>query len=199
MKTTMPLVLASQSPRRKMLLERLGLNFTVKVVPVSEERYPYEPPPRYTQRMAEGKARASLETIEGDAAVLAADTIVVLEDEFLGKPETKNDAFNMLESLSNRAHTVYTSVILIIRRRGEEIIELNTVATEVSFRKLFVEEIVEYIKTDEPFDKAGAYAIQGLAVSFIDHVSGSFTNVIGFPLKTVIEMLEKQKLIIPEE
>jgi len=183
-----PLVLASQSPRRKELLTTAGFTFTVRVRPVEEVRAPGELPDHYARRLAQAKAEAAWEG--RDEIILGADTIVVLEPEVLEKPADAADARRMLARLSGREHTVITGVCL--RHAGGALV--SSESTRVRFLRLTPEEIAEYVASGEPMDKAGAYAIQGLASKFVDRIEGCYFNVIGLPLSWVywnLKTLEK--------
>ncbi|MCF7849227.1 MAG: Maf family protein [Kiritimatiellales bacterium] len=169
------LILASRSPRRKELLESMGLAFTVRVPAVDETPLPGEGPEAHAERLACAKARA---TESGERTVIAADTIVVLGTRILGKPESGSQACDMLESLSGQTHRVITGVC--IRNNRKEYV--FSVSTEVAFRTLERTEIEAYVASGEPMDKAGAYAIQGGAAGMVRAVNGSYTNVVGLPL-----------------
>jgi septum formation protein len=179
-----PLVLASQSPRRSELLATAGFNFTVRSCPVEEIRAPGEPPDHYARRLAHAKADAAWEN--RDEIVLGADTIVVLGPEVLEKPVDAADARAMLAKLSGREHTVITGVCL--RHAGGAIV--SSESTRVRFLPLTPDEIAAYVASGEPMDKAGAYAIQGLASKFVDRVEGCYFNVIGLPLSWVYRNLK---------
>lgn len=186
------LILASQSPRRKRLLETLGLEFVIKPVDIDESRQPGETPEMLVQRLSNEKAveltrRQPLD--EGDL-VLAADTIVVLGSEILGKPRNRDHAISMLSQLSGNTHQVLTGVCVINDKNESFQI---TVKTDVTFRHLRERAIKNYAESGEPDDKAGAYAIQGKGCALIDLVEGSFTNVIGLPVKETLELLKMAK------
>jgi septum formation protein len=172
----MDLVLASQSPRRSELLRVAGFTFRVRSRPVEEVRGQDEDPREYALRLARAKAEAAWEG--GDEVVLGADTIVVLGDDVLEKPADANDARRMLEALSGRSHTVITGICLRHRRGAI----LDSESTLVHFAALEHAEIEAYVASGEPMDKAGAYAIQGLASKFIDRIEGCYFNVMGLPL-----------------
>lgn len=173
------LILASASPRRKELLNQIGLEFTVSPSAIDEQRFPDEPALDYVNRMAIEKARAVYPQYAGeDACVLGADTIVVLGDEVLGKPKNKEDGLRMLSLLSGATHTVYSGVALKADHGEKQIVS----ATKVSFRPLSAQEIETYWCTGEPEGKAGAYAIQGLAAIFVENIRGSYSAVVGLPL-----------------
>jgi septum formation protein len=181
------LVLASQSPRRQELLRAAGVKFRV-VVPSIPELVPRYARRRYAdfvQRAALAKAQAVAARAQG--IILAADTIVVCSGEILGKPRTERDARRMLERLSGRWHRVYTGVALLDEQRRL----LGYERTEVALRRLSKNEIDSYVRTGEPMDKAGSYAIQGQGAALIRSVRGCYTNVIGLPLPKVLAMLQE--------
>jgi septum formation protein len=181
------LILASASPRRRELLGGLGLAFEVIVAGIDERPWPGEAPASYTLRNASEKAhevRGRLPPGE-ELRVLAADTIVVQDGHILEKPEDAAHAAAMLRRLSGRPHEVITGVCLVETRGGVWREDGEAVVTRVVFRALTEEEIAAYVATGEPMDKAGAYAIQGGAGRFVDHVEGSYTNVVGLPVETV--------------
>ncbi len=177
------LVLASASPRRAELLTAAGIRFTTCPVDVDERPREGEPPRDYVLRVATDKARAC--PAVGDAVVLAADTAVIVGPQILGKPADAVDAAGMLRLLGGRAHLVLTGVVL---RRGER--EVAAVeSTAVTFSPLSEDDIAWYVGTGESADKAGAYAVQGLASRFIDRIDGSYSNVVGLPVATVWRLL----------
>jgi septum formation protein len=173
------LVLASQSPRRAEILRNAGIPFVVRAAPVDETPRDGEKPEDYVQRLAEEKARA----VEADAAetVLGADTTVVIDGEMLGKPVDADDAYRMLELLAGRRHEVMTGIA--IRRDAE--VTRDWAVTAVWFAPMTASEIAEYVASGEPMDKAGAYAIQGLASRFIERIEGCYFNVVGLPVSLV--------------
>jgi septum formation protein len=181
-----PLILASASPRRLELLSLAGVPLEVIPGQTDETFLPGETPETHVSRLARAKA------MEVGAKyprrwVLGADTVVVLENRVLGKPEDRQEAEEMLAGLSGREHTVLTGYCL--RRASPAKIRERTVATRVVFKILSLEEIRSYIATGEPFDKAGAYAIQGKAAFMVREIHGSYTNVVGLPLCEVVEDL----------
>ena len=185
-----PLILASASPRRRELLARLGLPFSVEVAGIDERPWPGEKPASYALRNAAEKAREVWLRRGGRARVLAADTIVVQDDQILEKPADAEHAAAMLRRLSGRAHEVITGVCLV-RAEGADLRERgDAVRTAVRFRVVREEEIALYVATGEPMDKAGAYAIQGGAAGFVDGYVGSYSNVVGLPLQTVERWLK---------
>ena len=181
--------LASQSPRRRQLLEQLGLDFGVLDVQVPERRLPEEPAVDYVNRVAREKAGAGLLRVSGSpgAVVLGADTEVVLDGQVFGKPADAVDAAVMLRWLSGRTHQVMSSVWLVSAAR-----ELHALSvSEVTFGRLSDEQIQQYVAGGEPMGKAGGYAIQGRAAGFVEHLSGSYSGVMGLPLYETAQLLRE--------
>jgi septum formation protein len=187
MKQPLKLILASGSPRRRRLLGAAGLKFEVLESGVAEVRIEGEPARDYALRMAIEKARAVSIRVP-DAIVVGTDTIVVCDGEILEKPTSPSDARRMLRMLSNNTHVVITAFAIA---RDSSILESNPVESRVTFRALTDSEISEYLTTGEPFDKAGAYGIQGLGGGFITKVEGSRDNVMGLPTARVVEALAR--------
>jgi septum formation protein len=181
------IILASASPRRRQLLGATGIEFETIESRVPEQHQPGEPPRDYAVRMACDKAVA-VSSRYADTLVIGADTIVVCEDQILEKPADRDDARRMLAMLSGRTHTVVTAFALA---RSGKILERSPVESHVTFRKLTDAEIDAYIATDEPYDKAGAYGIQGVGGGFISHVEGSRDNVMGLPTEGVVGALAR--------
>lgn len=181
------LILASGSPRRSQLLRNLGLKFEIITPLFDEKTEPVGSPRDYAERLACLKGRQVAEQVE-TGIILAADTIVVKEGRILGKPLRPDEARNMLQFLSGSSHQVITGLSLINALTGEEITDSET--TTVFFRELDKEEIEYYINTEEPFDKAGGYGIQGLGALFIRGIEGCFYNVVGLPLARLNLMLK---------
>jgi septum formation protein len=184
----MKLVLASASPRRAEILRSANIPFTVLSSAVDETPLPGETASDLVRRLAAAKADLVAARAVGPAIVIAADTVVALEGAILGKPRTSEDARQMLEKLSGRTHSVITGVALIrlpdVERR--EFVE----QTQVHFTSLSNEEIVRYLSSGEPFDKAGSYAIQGIGGRFIPRIDGCYFNVVGLPLARLYRELE---------
>jgi septum formation protein len=175
-----PLVLASRSPRRRQLLEMLGIPVLVAHADVQEIPLPRETPPAYARRLARDKARA----VPG-ARVLGADTIVVLDDEILEKPFDAADAVRMLRRLQGRRHDVITSVALVVEGSMYEAQD----RTAVFFRPADEATLRAYVATGEPMDKAGAYGIQGYGAALVERVEGDFFGVMGLPIRLVLDLL----------
>lgn len=182
------LYLASQSPRRRELLAQLGIAFEILHVDVPEVRAPDEPAESYVVRVAHDKAIAGLARVlerDRQAIVLGADTEVVLEDRVFGKPRDVADAAAMLRALAGRGHRVISAVWCVDDRRERHSISIS----EVAFAALSDREIAAYVSSGEPFGKAGAYAVQGRAAAFIEHLSGSYSGVMGLPLRETARLL----------
>jgi septum formation protein len=180
----MSLILASASPRRSELLHNANIAFTVEPAQVREEPFPHEKPLDYAQRLACEKARAIFARHPEDA-VLGADTVVVVDEHLLEKPVNERDAARMLRLLSDRTHQVITGTCLVAR--GFE--QTGAEVTQVHFSPLSEIEIAEYVRTGEPMDKAGAYAIQGIASCWAERIEGCYFNVVGLPVPRVYRML----------
>ena len=173
------LILASSSPRRRELLRNLGIQFEVRPAELDETQHPGEDPYHYVERLAIEKAQKVLEPGE---LVLAADTIVVVDGQILGKPRDSTEAARMLGSLSAREHQVLSGVALASASKRRTVAAIAS--TEVTFGRIDQAEIDWYINTREPLDKAGAYAIQGLGSLFVEELRGTQSNVVGLPIST---------------
>jgi septum formation protein len=179
------LVLASNSPRRSEVLTAAGIAFVVRAPQIVEERHLNESAGEYVRRLAQEKAQAV--PLESGEVILAADTTVVVGDQILEKPRDGADALRMLTLLSGRVHEVITGVCL---RTGTETV-VDAAVTRVRFVQLTEQEMADYVASGEPMDKAGAYAIQGLAAKYIDRVEGCYFNVVGLPVALVYQHLKK--------
>lgn len=179
----MELILASQSPRRKELLQLLGLPFVIRVADIDETMDPTADPAREVARVSRQKAEAVARKPED--IVIAADTIVVLEGNVLGKPVDQTHAEAMLAALSGKDHQVMTGVTVL---KADQVLT-HTEITDIHFRALSQKEIRRYVATGEPMDKAGAYGIQGGAALFAQHLRGDYYNVMGLPVCRLYEML----------
>ena len=186
------LVLASASPRRRALLQTVNVPFLVVPSEIDETPAQNEAPDLYVARMATNKATAVISRCPG-LWILGADTIVTLDDSIFGKPENSVGALKMLTTLSGRTHDVMTAVSLI--DRFGNLAMGFTVTSHVTFRALSPSEVSSYVATDEPLDKAGAYAVQGKGRALIEEVNGSLTNVIGLPMDEVGRALQNCGLI----
>ncbi|MHB8539595.1 MAG: Maf family protein [Candidatus Acidiferrales bacterium] len=191
----MKLILASASPRRAEILRNAGFNFDVVPAYIDESRRTKEPPADYVRRLAEEKAHAVMHQLTSrraadSAIVIAADTIVVIGNEILGKPSSAANAREMLRRLSGQTHEVLTGLSVL---RGNSASRTAVEVTRVTFAALSKQEIEDYIATGEPFDKAGAYAIQGCGGKFISRVEGCYFNVMGLPLARLYAILREPK------
>ena len=187
------LILASSSPRRRELLANAGISFEITVPEVEEVRRPAEHPRDYSRRLAREKAEAVVHGLDAGAphlAVLAADTIVICGDEVMEKPRDDADAERMLRQLSGREHVVMTAVCLAGRMQaGGRRVDVRDESTRVFMREVPADEITAYVRTGEPRDKAGAYAIQGIASKWIYRIEGDYFNVVGLPVSLVWSMM----------
>ena len=184
------IMLASQSPRRVALLKQMGVDCLVMPADIDETPISGESPSAYVLRLAEQKALAIVAKLNGKNAelpVLAADTTVALGSSIFGKPENANDAFKMLKKLSGSTHQVHTAIALAFNGKCET--ALNT--TQVTMMALTDAMISAYIATGEPLDKAGSYAIQGLAGNWIQRIEGSYTGVMGLPVHETTRLMDK--------
>jgi MAF protein len=194
----MQFVLASGSPRRRELLASLGIEFVVIKADIDETQHPGEPPYEYVRRLSYEKSEAVAARLSEPSLVLAADTVVILAadtigvtetGDILGKPADADDACTMLQRLRGRDHVVCTSLTLRNLATGQMITELTR--TTVTMRDYSDAEIDAYIATGDPFDKAGSYAIQHEGFHPVEQIEGSYTNVVGLPVETLSEMLER--------
>jgi septum formation protein len=186
------LILASKSPRRRYLLQQAGLEFSVVPSEFDESSVTLSSPEAYVKSLAEFKAQ-DISQKYPDSWIIGADTIVLINNTILGKPASGDEARVMLTSLSDKTHQVLTGYCICHKKR--ECFFSETVATDVYFKKLTPEEIDWYIKSGEPFDKAGAYAIQGLGTFLVRSINGSYTNVVGLPVCEVLEFLIKHGVV----
>lgn len=184
---TTKLVLASASPRRKELLQQIGVDFQIAPVDICEDVHEGEHAETYVKRLALEKAQVCLAQREYPCTVLGSDTTVVCDGVILGKPADEDDAVAMLLRLSGKKHQVMTAVAVV---NAEQSL-CSVVITEVQFKPLSEAECRRYWATGEPADKAGAYGIQGLGAVFVEHMSGSYSAVVGLPLKETAELLHK--------
>ena len=183
----MAIILASKSPRRRELLTRMGVEFTVKTSKIDEKMDPFANPADEAARVSLAKAQAVRGTCHPDDIIIGADTIVVCDGLTMGKPRSESEAFSMLRRLSGRDHQVLTGLTVLGGDRTENL----TVTTTLRFRALSDAEIRNYIATGEPMDKAGAYGIQGLAAMFVVGLDGDYYNVMGLPVCTLTILLRR--------
>lgn len=182
------LILASTSPRRKEILRKERIEFEILIPDNIEKDELFGDPVSHVLELSRKKAESVAKKVE-NGLVLGADTIVVLDDKILGKPKDKKEAKSILKSLSGRYHKVYTGITLIHKKSGKT--ESDYGCTKVKFNQLKKEDILKYIATGEPLDKAGAYGIQGMGSFLVENIEGDLDNVIGLPLKKLKKLLEK--------
>ena len=189
MTTSAQIILASASPRRRELLEQIGISAIVQAVDIDESKKSDESVIQYVQRLAMEKAESGFSTIKNPQKlpVLGSDTIVEIDGIVLGKPRHRQQAKEMLQQLSAQKHTVHTSVAIVTVENKI----IDTSSTEVYFNKLDEQEIDNYVATGEADDKAGSYAIQGLAAQFVKNINGSFSGVMGLPLFETVQLLKQ--------
>ena len=186
------LILASKSPRRNELLEQAGLTFSVIPSDFDESTVALSDPDSYVITLAESKA-VDISQKHPAGWVIGADTIVLIDRKILGKPASNQEAHDMLQRLSGKTHQVLTGYCICCKKKNRFFSE--TIKTDVRFKKLSDAEIEWYIQTGEPFDKAGAYAIQGIGTFLVKSINGSYTNVVGLPVCEVIEFLTQEGVI----
>lgn len=190
-----PIVLGSGSPRRRELLENIGISFEV-VVSKAEEPAPEkgETPVDYAKRMAHMKAAEVASRRPGEV-VIGSDTVVALDDEIMGKPKDNEDALRMLTALSGKTHQVVSGVSVIM---PDGKTETFAACTDVVMRQSSRDELLAYIATGEPADKAGAYAIQGIGTFLVREITGSYTNVVGLPVARLVDVLLERGAVLPQ-
>jgi septum formation protein len=182
------IILASASPRRKELLEQIGLRFEVEPSNYDEEIASASEPHETARKLSLGKARAAARK-HRNALIIAADTFVVFGDRVLGKPRTDSEARKMLRALNGQAHSVITGFTILDTETGKVL--SRSVETRVHMRKLTLKEIDSYVRTKEPLDKAGGYAIQGRGAVLVERIEGDYSNVVGLPLRALADALRE--------
>lgn len=191
----MSIILASASPRRKELLAQIGVSFKCLSMDINEDVLPNEEPVKYVERLAQQKALAAMGMANG-LPILGADTSVIIEGHILGKPQDDEDAKRLLRLLSGKTHQVL-SAVAVVKRNGEEVnVMSEVVKTDVTFLPLSEETIEKYVASGESVGKAGAYAIQGFAATFISRIEGSYSNVVGLPLMETAQLLSQFNIAI---
>lgn len=185
------IILASASPRRSELLKQIGISHHIVQPCVDETPLPNEPPLAYVQRVAAEKSAAIMDNLNPTIPILSADTSVIYNDQILGKPDDLMHALEILRMLSGKTHQVFTAISL----RGQKHQQATSI-TEVKFRSISDNEITAYWQTGEPCDKAGAYAVQGIASIFVETITGSYSGVIGLPLFETAQLLAQEGIDI---
>ncbi len=188
------LILASSSPRRSKLLRQIGLTHSVQAAGIDETPFEDEKPADYVLRIASAKSLAIQQISDKNSVVLAADTSVVIGDTIMGKPDNLQHAIAMLNRLSASTHQVYSAVSV----RGQQTQQVLSVSN-VTFRAISLPEIIQYWQTGEPADKAGAYAVQGIASLFIQSIQGSFSGIMGLPLFETAQLLANEGIKVFHE
>lgn len=194
--TQQPIILASASPRRKELLEQMGIKLDIHPARIDENDIKWTDPQTFVMELSRRKVSAVASDYP-DHWIIGADTIVVLDDIMLGKPDSKDQAKQMLTRLSGKRHSVYTGFTVSQRNSRTDI--TRYVKTDVFFKTLTIEEIDWYADTSEPYDKAGAYGIQGLGAFLVEKIQGSYSNVVGLPVCELFQFLLNQQIIQIEE
>lgn len=187
-------VLASASPRRKELLKMVIDDYTI-VVSDREEKYTSEKPADIVKELAQLKGRAVAENVGDNTIVISADTIVCVDDKILGKPHDYTDAVIMLSSLSGKKHQVYTGVCVVCKNENNIEESIFSEVTDIYVDELTQEEIHDYIIKEEPYDKAGSYAIQGSFAKHISRICGDYNNVVGFPVHAFYKLIKEKGYI----
>lgn len=190
------LILASSSPRRKELLEQIGLEFDIVVSDIEEKVDINLSPEETAKSLAYQKAYDVAKKVGPEKLVLGSDTIVVIDNEILGKPQNEDDIYQMLRKLSNTTHTVITGVCLYSTYDNSFIVESDT--SFIKIREISDVEIAAYIKSGEPFDKAGSYAIQGIGAVFVERIEGNYSGIVGLPVYMVAQMLKQYRVNVLE-
>jgi septum formation protein len=180
----MQIILASASPRRKELLKYLGIEFDIIIPDIHEHAHNEEAPEAFCARISREKAVAVRKGFQ-DSLIIAADTIVVIDGEILGKPKDRDEACSYLRRLCGRQHIVFTAYTILFPGGCNDI--TRVVSSTVHFADMGEDDIEWYVSTGEPMDKAGAYGLQGIGAAFVDRIDGSYTNVIGLPLSEVFQ------------
>lgn len=191
------IILASASPRRRELLEQIGVSFEV-MVSGAEENMTAAHPGEAVRELSAVKAEAVFKEMQGDVLVLGADTAVASEGEILGKPKGREEAVRMLQQLQGKTHQVYTGVTVLVREGGKEQQRSFYEKTDVTFYPMEPSEIESYADTGEPADKAGAYGIQGKSAVFVQKIDGDYSNVVGLPLSRVYQEIKQMGIDIRE-
>lgn len=191
----MKIILASKSPRRRELMNLGRFEYEILVNDEEEKFDQTLSIEEQVKKVAFNKGKIIFDNTQGDRAIISADTIVVKNNEILGKPKDRQDAIKMLRKIQDGKHYVYTAIAVLIEKKGEykEYNELHS--TTVTVKKMDDYEIVKYIDETNPYDKAGAYAIQGEFALFIEKIEGSYTNVVGLPIERIYEILKKNEIL----
>lgn len=191
----MKIILASQSPRRIALMQLAKIDFEVLPSNYKEKLDKSLSIPELSKELAYGKAKDIFDNTQGDRTIIGADTIVVKDNVIFGKPKDRAEAIKMLKSLQGDIHTVYTSLAILIEEHGEYKEFKELVETDITVHEMSDAEIIDYVDSEEPYDKAGAYAIQSTFCKFIDEMEGNYMSVIGLPIDKVYKILKENEII----
>lgn len=191
----MKVILASKSPRRAALLDLIKIDFEVMISDYEEKLEIKSDIEEFSKELAFGKALSVFGNTQGDRVIIGADTIVVKDEKIYGKPKDRKDAIKMLKELRNDYHTVYTSLAILIEDKGQYKEYQEISKTLIKVGNITDEEILEYIDEEEPYDKAGAYAIQSSFCKFIEKIDGNYMSVIGLPVDKVYKILKENEII----
>lgn len=191
----MKLILASTSPRRAALMELAKIDCEIFPSAYDESKVEGYTIEEKSKNLAYNKAKDVFDNTQDDRTIIGADTIVVKDNKIFGKPEDRSDAIRMLRQLQGDVHTVYTSIAILIEYHGKYKEYKEIIKTDVHVRKMDDQEIINYVDSEEPFDKAGAYAIQSSFAAFIDRIEGNYMSVIGLPINRVYEILKENEII----
>lgn len=191
----MKIILASKSPRRTALLDLIKIDFEVMPSSYEEKIDNSLSIEDMSKKLAYGKALDVFNNTQGDRAIIGADTIVAKDGKIFGKPKDRNEAIKMLKQLQDDVHSVYTSLVILIEDRGEYKEYKEVVRTDINVNPITDAEIIEYVDTEEPYDKAGAYAIQSSFCKYIDEIEGNYMSVIGLPVDKVYSILKENEII----
>lgn len=192
----MKIILASQSPRRIALMELAKIDF--EIMPSDKEEQKIKDGINIDEQSKEVSYQKALDVFnntQGDRAIIGADTIVVKDNKVFGKPADRKEAIRMLKELQNDVHTIYTSLAILIEEKGQYKEYKELVKTNVTVHSMTEQEIVEYVDTEEPYDKAGAYAIQSCFAKYIDEIEGNYMSVIGLPIDRIYKILKENEIL----
>lgn len=191
----MKIILASKSPRRRELMDLAKFDYEILVSDFDEKVDTNLSLEEQSKELAFGKAKVVFDNTQGDRAIIGSDTLVIMGDKQLGKPKNREEAIKMLQNLQGRSHFVYTSLAVLIEEKGEykEYKELSK--TRVFIKKMSDEEIINYVDSEEPFDKAGSYAIQSSFVVFVEKIEGDYSTVVGLPISRLYSILKENDIV----
>ncbi len=191
----MRIILASNSPRRAAIMDLANIDFEVIPSTFDESRIREDDIERKSQELAYGKAKEVFDNTQGDRAVIGADTLVVKDDYIFGKPKDEEDAIRMLKTLQGDAHSVYTGITILIENKGKKKEFNEVIKTDILVSEMTDLEIERYVEEEQPFDKAGAYAIQSSFCKYIEEMAGNYMGVVGLPVDRVYKILKENDIL----